>query len=99
MTAYFSTQASRTTTAFWPGSTVAACRRASASQSATREVSPDFALWKFSPIDVTRQMEWDSPWGRGFPGWHIECSAMSAKYLGIWFDIHCGGEDHVAATS
>ncbi|MGE8365123.1 cysteine--tRNA ligase [Cupriavidus sp.] len=56
----------------------------------------DFALWKFSPIDVTRQMEWDSPWGRGFPGWHIECSAMSAKYLGIWFDIHCGGEDHVA---
>ncbi|MGU7782206.1 cysteine--tRNA ligase [Burkholderia sp. PU8-34] len=56
----------------------------------------DFALWKFSPADVTRQMEWDSPWGRGFPGWHIECSAMSAKYLGIWFDIHCGGEDHIA---
>lgn len=41
-------------------------------------------------------MEWDSPWGRGFPGWHIECSAMSAKYLGPWFDIHCGGEDHIA---
>jgi cysteinyl-tRNA synthetase len=56
----------------------------------------DFALWKFSPAGVTRQMEWDSPWGRGFPGWHIECSAMSAKYLGTWFDIHCGGEDHIA---
>ncbi|WP_321883177.1 cysteine--tRNA ligase [Paraburkholderia bannensis] len=58
--------------------------------------STDFALWKFSPLDVVRQMEWDSPWGRGFPGWHIECSAMSAKYLGAWFDIHCGGEDHIA---
>ncbi|QVQ28600.1 cysteine--tRNA ligase [Achromobacter deleyi] len=56
----------------------------------------DFALWKFSPAGVARQMEWDSPWGRGFPGWHIECSAMSAKHLGIWFDIHCGGEDHIA---
>jgi len=56
----------------------------------------DFALWKFSPADVKRQMEWDSPWGRGFPGWHIECSAMSAKYLGTLFDIHCGGEDHIA---
>ena len=55
----------------------------------------DFALWKFSPPDLQRQMEWDSPWGRGFPGWHIECSAMSAKYLGSWFDIHCGGEDHI----
>lgn len=56
----------------------------------------DFALWKFSPPGVKRQMEWDSPWGRGFPGWHIECSSMSAKYLGSLFDIHCGGEDHVA---
>lgn len=56
----------------------------------------DFALWKFSPAGAHRQMEWDSPWGRGFPGWHIECSAMSAALLGPWFDIHCGGEDHVA---
>ena len=55
----------------------------------------DFALWKFSPPGAQRQMEWDSPWGRGFPGWHIECSAMSARYLGPWFDIHCGGEDHI----
>jgi cysteinyl-tRNA synthetase len=54
----------------------------------------DFALWKFSPPDQKRQMEWDSPWGVGFPGWHIECSAMSIKYLGTFFDIHCGGEDH-----
>ncbi|MCX6783627.1 MAG: cysteine--tRNA ligase [candidate division WWE3 bacterium] len=56
----------------------------------------DFALWKFSPTDVKRQMEWESPWGRGFPGWHIECSAMSMKYLGESFDIHTGGIDHIA---
>ncbi len=55
----------------------------------------DFALWKFSSPDVSRQMEWDSPWGVGFPGWHIECSAMAAAYLGPIFDIHCGGEDHI----
>lgn len=55
----------------------------------------DFALWKFSPPGEQRQMEWQSPWGTGFPGWHIECSAMSAKYLGPYFDIHCGGEDHI----
>jgi cysteinyl-tRNA synthetase len=55
----------------------------------------DFALWKFSPAGERRQMEWDSPWGRGFPGWHIECSAMAQKYLGDYFDIHCGGEDHI----
>lgn len=55
----------------------------------------DFALWKFSRLEDKRQQEWDSPWGRGFPGWHIECSAMSAKYLGRTFDIHTGGEDHI----
>lgn len=55
----------------------------------------DFALWKFSPAGVQRQMEWDSPWGVGFPGWHIECSAMSMKYLGDQLDIHCGGTDHI----
>jgi cysteinyl-tRNA synthetase len=55
----------------------------------------DFALWKFSPPDEQRQMEWESPWGKGFPGWHIECSAMSEKYLGLPFDIHTGGVDHI----
>jgi cysteinyl-tRNA synthetase len=55
----------------------------------------DFALWKFSPKDVKRQMEWKSPWGIGFPGWHIECSAMAIKYLGKTFDIHTGGVDHI----
>ena len=56
----------------------------------------DFALWKLvSPSAAKRQMEWDSPWGRGFPGWHIECSAMAAKYLGVPFDIHTGGIDHI----
>jgi cysteinyl-tRNA synthetase len=55
----------------------------------------DFALWKFSPKDEKRQMEWDSPWGIGFPGWHIECSAISMRHLGSQLDIHCGGIDHV----
>ncbi len=55
----------------------------------------DFALWKFSPADKKRQMEWDSPWGKGFPGWHVECSAMAMKYLGETLDIHCGGIDHI----
>jgi len=55
----------------------------------------DFALWKFSPKDAKRLMEWESPWGVGFPGWHIECTAMSMKYLGDQFDIHCGGIDHI----
>ncbi len=53
----------------------------------------DFALWKFSKKPGERQMEWKSPWGVGFPGWHIECSAMSMKYLGESFDVHVGGED------
>ncbi len=53
----------------------------------------DFALWKFSPEDEKRQMEWESPWGVGFPGWHIECSAMSETYLDSPFDVHTGGED------
>ena len=55
----------------------------------------DFAIWKFAPEGVSRQQEWDSPWGRGFPGWHLECSAMSIKYLGEHFDIHTGGVEHV----
>ena len=55
----------------------------------------DFALWKFSPKDVKRQQEWPSPWGVGFPGWHIECSAMSLAILKDQLDIHCGGIDHI----
>jgi cysteinyl-tRNA synthetase len=53
----------------------------------------DFALWKIA--GKSHAMQWDSPWGRGYPGWHIECSAMSMKYLGDTFDIHCGGVDHI----
>jgi cysteinyl-tRNA synthetase len=55
----------------------------------------DFALWKFSEKYGKRQQEWHSPWGIGFPGWHLECSAMSMKYLGETFDIHTGGVDHI----
>ncbi len=55
----------------------------------------DFALWKFTPAGENRQMEWEAFGKKGFPGWHIECSAMSMKYLGDQFDIHCGGIDHI----
>lgn len=55
----------------------------------------DFVLW-FTNSKFTNQiMQWDSPWGKGFPGWHLECSAMSIKYLGERIDIHCGGVDHI----
>lgn len=57
---------------------------------------PDFALWKFSKPEDNRQMEWPSPWGIGFPGWHIECSAMSLSEFPQGLDIHCGGIDHIA---
>lgn len=57
-----------------------------------KENPTDFALWKaWKPEDG--DVGWNSPWGRGRPGWHIECSAMSMKYLGEYFDIHCGGTD------
>lgn len=55
----------------------------------------DFAVWKFSPTDATRDMEWDSPWGKGFPGWHLECSVIAHETLGETIDIHCGGIDHI----
>lgn len=56
----------------------------------------DFAVWKFSPKDLKRDMEWDSPWGMGFPGWHLECSVMAREILGDQIDIHTGGVDHIA---
>lgn len=63
---------------------------------ATGKKNPtDFALWKFSPADQKRDMEWDSPWGKGFPGWHLECSAMIRELLGDTIDIHTGGIDHI----
>lgn len=64
-------------------------------QAEGKKNSNDFAVWKFSPQGQKRQMEWDSPWGKGFPGWHLECTAMALKYLGEEIDIHCGGVDHV----
>jgi cysteinyl-tRNA synthetase len=54
----------------------------------------DFAIWRKTPPGEKRQMEWDSPWGRGAPGWHLECSVMSGAVLGFPFDIHTGGIDH-----
>ena len=57
----------------------------------------DFAVWKFSdPAEGQRDMEWDSPWGRGFPGWHLECSAMAMETFGPTLDLHLGGIDHIA---
>lgn len=55
----------------------------------------DFALWFTKSKFENQELQWDSPWGRGYPGWHIECSAMAIKYLGEQFDIHCGGVDHI----
>lgn len=55
----------------------------------------DFVLWFTNSKFDNQIMQWDSPWGKGFPGWHIECSAMSIKYLGERLDIHCGGVDHI----
>lgn len=55
----------------------------------------DFVLWFTKSKFENQELQWDSPWGRGYPGWHIECSAMSIKYLGENFDIHCGGIDHI----
>lgn len=55
----------------------------------------DFALWKFSPKNQQRDMEWDSPWGKGFPGWHLECSVIARETLGDQIDIHTGGIDHI----
>jgi cysteinyl-tRNA synthetase len=55
----------------------------------------DFAVWRTTPPGESRQMEWDSPWGRGAPGWHLECSVMSIEHLGPHFDIHTGGVDHI----
>ena len=55
----------------------------------------DFAVWRTSAPGENRQMEWDSPWGRGAPGWHLECSVMSIEYLGRHFDMHTGGVDHI----
>jgi cysteinyl-tRNA synthetase len=55
----------------------------------------DFAVWRTTPPGENRQMEWDSPWGGGAPGWHLECSVMSIRYLGAHFDIHTGGVDHI----
>lgn len=55
----------------------------------------DFAVWKFSSPNEKRDMEWDSPWGKGFPGWHLECSVMARELLGDQIDIHTGGIDHI----
>ena len=57
--------------------------------------SHDFVLWFTKSKFAEQEMKWDSPWGSGYPGWHIECSAMSMKYLGKNFDIHCGGKEHI----
>ncbi|WP_291632564.1 cysteine--tRNA ligase [Clostridium sp.] len=56
----------------------------------------DFVLWFTNSKFSNQIMQWESPWGRGFPGWHLECSAMSIKYIGEYLDIHCGGIDHIA---
>ena len=92
---YFDTAKDPTYPAFGGGRDDALRTQDRIAGSDAKRSSRDFALWKFSG-DVPRQMEWPSPWGMGFPGWHIECSAMSTKHLGAQFDIHTGGVDHLA---
>lgn len=65
-------------------------------QSTGKKNPTDFAVWKFSPEGQKRDMEWDSPWGKGFPGWHLECSVLAKELLGDRIDIHTGGIDHIA---
>ncbi|MES2226124.1 MAG: cysteine--tRNA ligase [Patescibacteria group bacterium] len=77
------------------GERVALAGRARIKQNLEKRNPADFALWKFSALGVVRQQEWPSPWGRGFPGWHIECSAMNKALLGETIDIHTGGIDHI----
>ena len=60
-----------------------------------KENPHDFVLWFTKSKFQDQEMKWESPWGKGYPGWHIECSAMASKYLGEQFDIHCGGIDHI----
>lgn len=55
----------------------------------------DFVLWFTKSKFENQQMKWDSPWGVGYPGWHIECSVIALKALGEKLDIHCGGVDHI----
>ena len=69
-------------------------REARIDEVAGKRQPEDFAIWRTSAAGEQRQMEWDSPWGRGAPGWHLECSVMSRRYLGERFDIHTGGIDH-----
>jgi len=77
------------------GSGLAGRRVSRVAHSREKKRETDFALWKFS-LGEKRQQEWKSPWGVGYPGWHIECSAISSTELGQPFDIHTGGEDHIA---
>lgn len=60
-----------------------------------KKLVTDFAIWKLSPTNAKRDMEWDSPWGTGFPGWHLECSVIARETLGDQIDIHTGGIDHI----
>ena len=70
-------------------------RKSRIALNAQKKNPTDFALWKFSPNGKKRDMEWDSPWGKGFPGWHLECSTLIKEYLGVTIDIHGGGIDHI----
>ena len=93
---YFDTRAYKAYGAFGSSHTTASNNHGRIQQVVGKKYPQDFALWKRTPRGIIRQQEWDSPWGRGFPGWHIECSAMAMKILGATIDIHSGGMDHIA---
>ncbi len=70
--------------------------KARVQKDSNKKNSQDFVLWFTKSKFQEQEMKWSSPWGVGYPGWHIECSAMSMKYLGEQFDLHCGGIDHIS---
>ncbi|MFA5249594.1 MAG: cysteine--tRNA ligase [Candidatus Paceibacterota bacterium] len=93
---YFDTSKLPTYGKLWPNKKMDMKAGARVEMAEGKKNLTDFALWKFSPKEgPKRQMEWESPWGVGFPGWHTECVVMSIENLGIPFDIHCGGIDHI----
>ncbi len=92
---YFNTAKLKTYGRLWGRKKISMKPEARIKMAAGKKNPTDFALWKFSPKGAKRQMEWKSPWGIGFPGWHTECVVMGIKNLGVPFDIHCGGIDHI----
>lgn len=93
---YFDTAKFKNYGQLWGGKRTVDASHARVEGDSHKRNAADFVLWFGNSKFKDQAMKWDSPWGVGFPGWHIECSAMATKYLGEHFDIHCGGTDHIS---